>query len=66
MKVGKGGAKKVGRSKKKPSNMAYKAENRRLKNKLRRVLKSSGPAAAEQWAAERGQTAYLSQLRAKK
>ena len=41
-----GGAKKYGRKSKKPAHMRYNNEDRRFKNKLKRVLKSSGQKAA--------------------
>ncbi len=42
-----GGGAKIGKNKDKCA--AYRKEHRRFKNKLRRVLKSNGPAAAEQY-----------------
>lgn len=45
-----GGAKKIGRAKRKPSSNSYKLSNRRFKNKLKRVTKSSGEKAAEEYA----------------
>ena len=40
---------KYGRWARKPGNLRYKATNRRLKNKLRRILKTQGEAAVERY-----------------
>lgn len=44
-----GGAKKIGRSKRHPCHVAYSLGNRRFKNKLKRVLQSSGKKAADEY-----------------
>ena len=45
-KKGKGGTKTYGRSKKKPSAVRYVSENRRFKNKVKRVRQSNGEKAS--------------------
>ena len=44
-----GGGKKIGRSSRHPSHTAYTLGNHRFKNKLKRVLQSSGAKAAEEY-----------------
>lgn len=41
-----GGAKKYGRQARKPTHQRYNSQDRRFKNKLKRVRKSSGEKAA--------------------
>lgn len=48
-KKGKRGLRKHGRCLRKPCKKRYKAENRRFKNKLKRVRQSSGERAAEEY-----------------
>ena len=55
-----GGSRKIGRNKDKCAS--YKIFNTREKNKVRRVLKSSGLQEATRWAAENGVSAYLRTL----
>lgn len=43
---------KFGRKKRKPAQKSYVASNRRYRNKLKRVLRSSGVAEAKRWAAK--------------
>lgn len=46
-KIGKGGSRKKGRSFRKPAKQRYKSEGHRLRNKLKRIAKSQGEAAAK-------------------
>ena len=41
---------KIGRAAKHPCHVAYTRNNRRFKNKLKRVLQSNGKAAADEYA----------------
>lgn len=45
---------KIGREARHPSHAAYKRNNRRFSNKLRRILRSNGAAAARVYAAKYG------------
>lgn len=56
-----GGMRKHGRHSRKPCNQRYVAENRRYRNKLKRVRKSCGEAFARAWEREHGKT-YKSRL----
>lgn len=60
----KGGKKnrKFGRAARKPKTARYKVGQHREKNKVKRVLQSSGVKAAKQYAAENGVVAYLNTL----
>ena len=52
-----GGGKKIGRNARHPCHAAYKLGNRRFKNKLKRVLQSSGEKAAEAYRRSYGRAA---------
>ena len=53
---------KAGRDAKHPSHARYKVNHSREKNKVRRVLRSSGKVAAEKYAQENGVITYLKSL----
>ncbi len=61
-KVGHGGTRKYGRNKERCA--AYRTHQTGEKNKLRRVRRSSGPKAAQQYASLHGLTGYLASLTA--
>lgn len=63
--MAKGSGRKLGRWKRKNSNLNYKNSNRRGINKYRRVLKSSGEKEAQRWRSEHylGRPSFL--IRAK-
>ena len=55
----KGKKSKAGRQKRSPAHANYKNNRSREKNKVRRVLKSGGLKAAEEWANKNGVITYL-------
>jgi hypothetical protein len=59
MKIGKGNADRIGRWNKKASNQVYKDEQRCIKNKILKILKSSGAEAAKKYAKEHGLLDWL-------
>lgn len=59
MKVGKGNADRIGRWNKKASNQEYKDEQRCIKNKIFKILKSSGGEAAKKYAKEHDLLGWL-------
>ena len=58
----KGKKSKAGRQTKSPAHARYKSNNTREKNKVRRVLKSSGMKEAEKYGSEHGVISYLKGL----
>jgi hypothetical protein len=48
-----GGAKKIGRSARKPSHLKYNAHDVRTANKIKRIRQSCGEKFLHQWQAER-------------
>lgn len=53
---------KAGRQAKSPSHSRYKSNNTREKNKVKKVLKSSGLKEAEKYGSEHGVISYLKGL----
>ena len=56
------GNRKLGRSKRKPTKQTYVSHGRRLKNKIKKVLKSSGVEEARRYAKKYGGTGHVERL----